>query len=224
MKYLKLESKSALVLLSSGLDSTANLAFAIDEGISVSALTFDYGQNARSNELEHSKKICEYYGVEQKTINLPFFSDFSKSALHNLAEMPEFSSSELDMETKTRASAAVVWVPNRNGVFIHIGAMVAESMQINTLLVGFNREEAETFPDNSKAYMDIENQALAYSTKNRVYLKSYTDGLSKREIVLATQELSKQFPLDLIWSCYRSGAARCGRCESCKRFERACSC
>ena len=64
----------ALVLLSSGLDSTVNLYAAHQNHDVVLALTFDYGQRAAQKEKEQSKKICDELGVPHKVLELPFLS------------------------------------------------------------------------------------------------------------------------------------------------------
>ena len=112
-------------------------------------------------------------------------------------------------------SAKAVWVPNRNGAFIEIGAAHAESIGANRLITGFNREEAETFPDNSKQYMKAINQALFFSTANHVRVISGTAHLDKKQIVRLGKKL--QVPLEHIWPCYEGGPSWCRQCESCLR-------
>jgi 7-cyano-7-deazaguanine synthase len=112
-----------------------------------------------------------------------------------------------------------VWVPNRNGLFISIAAAVAESRGLNAVAVGFNREEAATFPDNSAEYLFAQERALSFSTANKVRLVSSTLHLNKTEIVSKLKALD--FPMDLLWSCYEAGPERCHQCESCARYDRA---
>ena len=40
--------------------------------------------------------------------------------------------------------------PNRNGGFLNVAASFAEKLGAGSVVVGFNREEAETFPDNTR--------------------------------------------------------------------------
>lgn len=120
-----------------------------------------------------------------------------------------------------RRSAASVWVPNRNGVLINVASAFAEIHQASRVLVGFNVEEAVTFPDNSRAFLRQASRALAYSTANRAEVFSYTDAWDKRRIVRELRKLAKPFPFEKVWSCYFGGATPCGKCESCRRFRRA---
>ena len=56
---------------------------------------------------------------------------------------------ELDEMSKIGESAKNVWVPNRNGAFINIAASFCDAYEADYIVIGFNAEEAVTFPDNS---------------------------------------------------------------------------
>lgn len=217
-----MNSSNAIALLSAGLDSSIALAMAIKAGTEVLlCLTFDYGQRAAKMESNEAKKIADYFQLPHKILVLPWFKQFNRGGnlLKPTNPLPQPQSHQLSDNTYTKDSAKAVWVPNRNGVFIEIGAAFAEDLGISSLIVGFNAEEAETFPDNSRSYMEAINQGLWFSTQNHVKVHSPTIALNKREIVKKALELD--FPLNLLWSCYESGEKMCGLCESCQRLKRA---
>jgi len=112
-----------------------------------------------------------------------------------------------------------VWVPNRNGVFINIAASFAEALGCDTIVVGFDAEEAATFPDNSREYVEAANKALSYSTLSGV--KIYAPLIDKNKSEIAELGLEIGAPLEWSWSCYRGEAKPCLRCESCLRRARA---
>ncbi|RYD04479.1 hypothetical protein N752_13990 [Desulforamulus aquiferis] len=56
-------------------------------------------------------------------------------------ELPEPTESDLDDYEASANTAAAVWVPNRNGLFVNIGACFAESLGCELVVAGFNREE-----------------------------------------------------------------------------------
>jgi len=118
-------------------------------------------------------------------------------------------------------TAARVWVPNRNGVLINLASAYAERNQCKKVWVGFNREEAVTFPDNSQAFLEQATKALSYSTQNQVQVCCHTTQMDKIEMVQNLKKLDTRFPFELIWSCYQSGTEMCGQCESCQRYKRA---
>lgn len=212
----------SVILLSGGLDSSANLAICAERDMPVLALTVDYGQRAAIPEIEASRRLCAHYGVRHETVDLRWLGALGGSGLTDIrGEVPEVAENRLDDRATTEASAKAVWVPNRNGVLINVAAAWAETLGASRVVVGFNREEAATFPDNTTEFLDQASRALGYSTANGVGVFSYTDAMDKREIVAAARGLPDPLPFDLVWSCYHAGPQRCGRCESCRRFERA---
>src|SRR5690606_31317486 len=118
-------------------------------------------------------------------------------------------------------TAKAVWVPNRNGVLINIAAAYVERFRARRVVVGFNREEATTLPDNSEAFLEQATRSLSFSTLNGVEVFCYTTRMNKVEICERLKKLEKRFPHELVWSCYHSGSEPCGRCESCGRHARA---
>lgn len=219
MEHPRLKS---LILLSGGLDSSANLAFAAHFDAPVLALTIDYGQRAARAEIKAAKALAKYYGVEHQILDLKWLGALGGSALtSNEIDVPTMKSSELDNLSVAQKTAKQVWVPNRNGLMINAAAAIAEAKSIPQIVVGFNKEEAATFPDNSSQFLGVITLSLKYSTGNKVKVACYTDMMNKTEIVGALRNLEKPFPFDLVWSCYHDGEKMCGECESCKRFLRA---
>ncbi len=210
----------SLVLLSSGLDSAVNLYQANKDTEVIGALTVDYGQKAAVKELEYSANLCRKLNIRNIIIQLPFFKDFTSTALVNRSEdIPSGESVQIHDQNQSEWSASRVWVPNRNGVFLNVAAAYAEGLGAKVVVVGYNLEEAQTFPDNTQEFLDQSNTAFAYSTQSKVTAMSYTTNLNKTEIVKRGLELG----LDLkdVWPCYETGAQPCGKCESCQRFVNA---
>ena len=211
-----------MVLLSGGLDSSANLAFARHFDDPVLAVTVNYGQKAWPGELKASQAFARHYRVEHRILDLAWLGALGGSALTSGAlEVPALASGQLDDLAATQKTASQVWVPNRNGLFINAAAAIAESIGARQVVVGFNKEEAATFPDNSAQFLGVATLALRYSTRNSVKVISYTEMMVKTEIVEALGNLAEPFPFDLVWSCYEGGEKPCGKCESCRRLERA---
>lgn len=192
----------AIALLSGGLDSVVSLLKAKEENEIILAITFDYGQRARINEIRASRNIAEMLDIEHKVIELPFMQD-----LHT------------ELIAQTNLPITNPWVPNRNGLFINIGATYAENLEADLIICGFNREEALVFPDNSRDFINAVNKSLFYSTKNHVQVKSYVDNLDKVEIIKEGQRLGLDFRY--IWSCYLGEDKPCGTCSSCITNKRA---
>jgi 7-cyano-7-deazaguanine synthase len=196
---------NAVVLLSGGLDSAVNLALARRYRAPILALTFDYGQRASRAEIRAARALCSFYGVEGRVISLPWLRGLLPRRL-----------AERGAVLPTRFSDAdAVWVPNRNGVFVAVGAAFAEAFGARAVVAGFNVDEAAQFPDNSQAFVAASNLALRYSTKAKVKLMSYTASLGKAAI--AERAVRLELPLKYIYPCYGEGPRPCGRCASCRR-------
>lgn len=210
----------SVVLLSGGLDSTVSLAQSLREGEVKLCLTFDYGQRAVAGEINAAAQLAGHYGLKHRVIKLGFLAEITDTALVNREkDIPLPETGELDDSSVALESAAAVWVPNRNGVFINIAAAFAEALHCGQVVTGFNREEAATFPDNTLEYVRAASKALTFSTANKVRVVSYTQMLDKVEIVNLGKRLG--VPFNFIWSCYLDGDKMCGACESCRRFYRA---
>lgn len=213
--------KRAILLLSGGLDSTVAAWLARSDLELVLALTADYGQKAARRELAASYAVARRLDIDHRTVFIPFLREASRGGalVDRHQDVPELSEEALDDPKAARDGADAVWVPNRNGVLIAMAATWAETNDVPYLICGFNAEEAETFPDNSPEFLAAQNAALSYSTRNGVQVISPTLGLTKTEIVQEGRRIGA--PLDLVWSCYLGDDTPCGRCESCRRHDRA---
>ena len=210
--------QTAVALLSGGLDSGVALAMWLDAGASVElAVTVDYGQRSAARELAVGEALAARYGVPWQRLELPWLGEVAAgSAL--VAGGPELPRRTVDAPGDER-SAAAVWIPARNVVLIAAAAAIAEARGAGSVLVGFNREEAATFPDNSTDFVDRFRAVLALGTRCGVGVDSPTLTLTKVEIVAEARRLGLG-PEDF-WSCYGGGRSPCGECESCVRSARA---
>ncbi len=210
----------AVVLLSSGLDSSVNLFEAVKSHDVVMAITFDYGQKAAPSEIRSAGRLSDYIKVPHKVIELPFFRDFNRSSLIvKSGKIPTGDSVKIDDLETSLQTAKTVWVPNRNGIFLNIAAGFAEALGAEFIIPGFNLEEAQTFPDNTEDYMHALTNSFGYSTANKVKVKCFTSAMNKTEIAKRGRELG--LPFEMIWPCYFTGEKWCGQCESCQRSKNA---
>lgn len=208
---------NSVILLSSGLDSTVAFKHAYDRCSKILALTFDYGQQAAAKEIEYAARICREFDVPHEVIELPWFRRF-RGALTGASELPQPAEHELGGKAAID-SARQVWVPARNLVFLAIASGYAEEYDYDLITVGFDAEEAGTFPDNSHEFVERFNRVLEYGTLSHPEIDAPLIHLDKTGIVRLG--IAIDAPLGLSWSCYRSGDVPCGVCESCMRRARA---
>ncbi len=204
----------SIILLSGGLDSLVSLGLTRDLYNVEVALTFDYGQKSVKQEIEAASNLCKYYKLEHKVIKLDFLKAITHTSLCSDAEVP--TGDELSDGVQ---SAKNVWVPNRNGLFLNIAGSFADSEDYDYIVIGANMEEAETFSDNSKEFIERINNLFEYSTQKHPKVLAPLLNFNKNDIV--KQALEKSMPLEYVRSCYQGGAKHCGVCESCMRLKNA---
>lgn len=202
----------SIILLSGGLDSLVALGSCKDEyGIKL-ALTFDYGQKSVVEEIEASKKIVSFYKIEHKIIKLDWLREITKTALVSNENVPTEN-------LGTKESSTSVWVPNRNGLFLNIAACFADSYQYDYIIFGANKDEGETFSDNTEDFRTSISKVFESSTLQKPKVVAPLINCTKSDIVKIAMQ--KAVPLELVRSCYNKGDKHCGLCESCRHLKRA---
>lgn len=210
----------ALVLLSGGLDSVYNLYEVHNRWPGqVSALFFTYGQRALVPERSAAQHFAQDLRIDLQDIDISSLFKMDSSALTSIQTEVPTDGVNIESLEASKESMKSVWVANRNGVFLNVGACLAEIMGADLVVPGFNAEEAQTFPDNSVEYIHKMNECLKMSTRNQVQIECFSQDLNKSQIVKKARELDVD--LSRLWSCYHAGDRPCGRCESCQRLARA---
>lgn len=209
----------SIILLSGGLDSFVSLALAKEDYKIQLALTFDYGQKSVEREISASKRICKHYNIEHNVIKLDWLKEITQTALVSKKEIPLTSLSDLSSDDFVNKSAVSVWVPNRNGAFLNIAGCFADSFGYDYIIFGANKEEGQTFPDNTQEFIDRVNAEFEFSTQKKPKAYAPLINLCKNDIVKIA--LERGVPLELTRSCYSTKEKHCGICESCVRLKRA---
>ena len=204
----------SIVLLSGGLDSVVSLGLTKEKYNVDLALIFDYGQKSAEYEISAAKAISDYYNIELKIIKLDWLKNITQTALVGDEEIPSD-----DRLKDPECSAKAVWVPNRNGLFLNVAACFADSFGYDYIIIGANKEEGKTFPDNSVEFIENINQTFKFSTLKHPKVLTPLIDYDKNEIV--KQALEHVIPLDMIRSCYGNTKKHCGKCESCIRLKKA---
>ena len=108
------EIKKAMVLSSGGVDSTTCLGMAVEKygKDQVIALSISYGQK-HQKEIEASRKVAEYYGVEHLYLDLAPIFQYSNCSLlkHSDSEIPHESYVKTAGENKRNTGIDLCSVP-----------------------------------------------------------------------------------------------------------------
>jgi len=224
--------KTAIVLYSGGLDSTACLYWAKEKYKQIILLSFIYG----SKEDQVIQKTNVFFSKELKAksriIKVPFLAEFSErsgSLLSNKRQEPPILTSEDELNNKelTKTTAKEVWVPGRNILFLSIAASFADSFNEPVdIIFGANKEEGVTFPDNTTEFVEKMNTVLELGCHNMIKIQAPFSEKVKTEI--ASFLFEKKAKIEFSSSCYRiknwtddGKPIHCGSCESCLRRKRA---
>ena len=206
--------KSAVVLLSGGLDSATVLAIARAEGWSCHALTVDYGQRHRA-ELDAAREVARALGaVEHRVVPLDL-RIFGGSALTDAA---------VAVPTAPSAGIPVTYVPARNTIFLSLALAYAEVTDADAIFTGANAVDYSGYPDCRPEFVAAFERLANLATRRAVEGKPVRVAapiihMSKAQIVQRGRELGVDFSLTV--SCYNADARglACGRCDAC-RFRR----
>ena len=216
-------NKSAVVLLSGGLDSMVCAALAREAGYSVLALTIDYHQRHRI-ELEAAKRIAAE--LADKHIILPMdLTAFGGSALTSDVAVPKDG-----VGASALGGIPVTYVPARNTVFLSLALAWAEAAGARDLFVGVNALDYSGYPDCRPEFIAAFEALANQATKAGVEGDPFTihaplQHMTKADIALEAARLG--LDAGLSHSCYDPApdGAACGLCDACrlraKGFEEA---
>ncbi|HKV97041.1 MAG TPA: 7-cyano-7-deazaguanine synthase QueC [Gammaproteobacteria bacterium] len=203
--------KSAVVLLSGGLDSATVLAIARGEGFDCHALSFAYGQRHRI-ELKAAGQVARALGaVTHKTLALDLSAIGGSALTDPRIDVPEHPSSGIP----------ATYVPARNTVFLAVALGWAEVLGAQHIFIGVNAVDYSGYPDCRPEFVAeferLANLATRAGVEGRAFsIHAPLMQLSKADIIRRGTLLGVDYTLTI--SCYQadeSGRA-CGRCDSCR--------
>lgn len=196
--------KKSLIILSGGMDSVTLLYDRKDE-IAV-AVTFDYGSNHNKREEEFAKYHCEKLGIEHIIIPLTFIHDYFKSSLLDGASaIPDGH-----YEDETMKSTVV---PFRNGIMLSVACGIAESRELEKVLIANHFGDHAIYPDCRKGFIDAMSEAMRNGTYKGITIDAPYTNITKTDIA----KIGKSLGIDYskTYSCYKGGEKHCGKCGTC---------
>jgi 7-cyano-7-deazaguanine synthase len=208
-------TKSAIVLLSGGLDSATTAAIARHEGFELHALSIYYGQRHRF-EMDASKRVAKSLGVKRHVRLKIDLSQVGGSALTDEIDVPK-DRTPGDMH----AGIPITYVPARNTVFLSLALGYAEVLKAEDIFLGINAVDYSGYPDCRPEFVAAFERLANVATKAGVEgtmkfrLRTPLIDLTKAQIIRRGTELGVDY--SLTHSCYDPDAAgvSCGRCDAC---------
>ncbi|MDM8011693.1 MAG: 7-cyano-7-deazaguanine synthase QueC [Parasphingorhabdus sp.] len=214
------ESRSAIILLSGGLDSMVSAALAAEQGYRLIALTVDYNQRHKI-ELQSAAKIAGNLGVAEHIILPLDLSRFGGSALTADIDVPKSGLGD---------DIPVTYVPARNLIFLSLTLGLAEARDARDIFIGVNALDYSGYPDCRPEFIEGFERLADLATKagdqgSGFRIHTPLQDMTKADI--AREAIRLGLDPSWSWSCYdpTDGDLPCGLCDSCrlrqKGFEEA---
>jgi 7-cyano-7-deazaguanine synthase len=206
----------AIILLSGGLDSTTALAYALDRGYDVRAMTFRYGQR-HAHEVDAARRIARAAGVRDHVVVDVDLRPFGGSALTSDIPVPKDRAAD-----QVRAGGIpITYVPARNTIFLSFALAWAEVLEASDIFIGVNALDYSGYPDCRPEYIAAFERMANLATRGgvegtlTVTIHAPLIDLTKGQII----ELGRTLGVDysVTTSCYDPAAdgVACGRCDAC---------
>jgi 7-cyano-7-deazaguanine synthase len=204
------EAKTAVVLLSGGLDSMVCAALAREQGFRVLALTVDYNQRHRV-EIEAAREIAA--SIADRHIVLPLdLRAFGGSALTSDAAVPKDG---------VQPGIPITYVPARNLIFLSLALGWAEVEGSRDLFIGVNALDYSGYPDCRPEFVEGFEKLARLATKAGTEGRAFTihaplQHMTKADIAREAQRLSLDAARS--HSCYdpQPDGSHCGLCDACR--------
>ena len=202
--------KTAVLLLSGGLDSMVCAAIARERGFSVVALTIDYNQRHRV-ELEAASAIAKRLADRHIVVPLDLRA-FGGSALTGDIAVPKDGVGE---------GIPVTYVPARNTIFLSLALGLAEAIGARDIFIGVNALDYSGYPDCRPEFIAEFERVANLATKAGVEGDSFKlhaplQQMTKAQIAREAERLG--LDAGLSHSCYDPlpNGRHCGRCDACR--------
>lgn len=202
--------KDSVIILSGGVDSTTLLHYQKDR-IAL-AVSFDYGSNHNSREIECAKWQCELLDIPHLIIPLEFMAKYFKSSL--LSGASEIPKGDYDLENMKSTV-----VPFRNGIMLSIACGLAESEGLKHVMMANHGGDHAIYPDCRPDFTKAMSEAMKAGTYDGITLIDPFTNLTKTDIVKLGLKLGVDY--SHTYSCYCGGEEHCGECGTCKERRQA---
>ena len=209
------EGRSAVVLLSGGLDSMVTAGLAREAGFALHALTIDYNQRHR-RELQCAERIAEELGAERHVVLPLDLRRFGGSALTDDIAVPKGGVGD---------DIPITYVPARNLIFLSLTVGFAEASGASDIFIGVNALDYSGYPDCRPEFIASFEETARLATKAGVEGTPFTvhaplQHMGKAEIAREAARLGLDPALS--WSCYdpTDEGLACGLCDSCRLREK----
>lgn len=204
-------AKTAVCIISGGMDSTVLLHYLRHKVPNVIAVSINYGQRHKK-ELDCAAWQCEQLAVKHTVLDL-------SGVLSGLLPGSSLTDKSVDVPEGHYAADNMksTVVPNRNMVMLALAASIgiAETPNGESLYLAYGAHagDHDIYPDCRQEFTGALGKALALCDWKPVLLYTPFVTKTKAELVTLGTELGVDF--SHTWTCYKGGEKACGRCGTC---------
>lgn len=202
-----MSQKTAVALLSGGMDSSVLAYWLRAEGYGLHLLSVNYGQR-HARELQAAADVAKAVGaLDHVTVDLSVLRPLlAASALTGDTPVPHGHYEAPSMKLTV--------VPNRNAILLAVAFGYAVTLGAEVVGYAAHAGDHAVYPDCrpefAQAFGQMEVEAL-YPPAPQLFAPFLN--LTKAD--LATRGELLDVPFALTWSCYEGGAVHCGLCGTC---------
>jgi len=203
--------RRAIVLLSGGLDSATTLAIAAQQGFTVHALSFRYGQR-HAVELAAAARVAKALGAaEHRTLTIDLAAFGGSALTDHTISVPEAPS----------AGIPITYVPARNTIFLSYALGWGEVLGARDIFVGVNAVDYSGYPDCRPEFIAAFERLANLATKAGVEgdaFRIHAPLIEWTKADIIRRGVAAGIDYAMTVSCYQpDGDGRaCGRCDSCR--------
>ncbi len=204
--------QKAVVLYSSGLDSSTCMAMAIAENFIPYAISFSYGQR-HIHELEVAKANAVRLGAAEHLV-----VDFDLRLMGGSALTSDIAVPKQGVGN----DIPVTYVPARNTIFLSFALGWAEVLGASDIYIGVNALDYSGYPDCRPeyiaAYEKMANLATRAGVEGILKFRIHTPLISMTKAEIIKTGISLGVDYGLTHSCYdpTPEGLSCGHCDSCR--------
>ena len=201
--------RSAVVLVSGGMDSATAAYEAAARGYDLYFLHTSYGQRTETREYECARELAADLSVRELLhVETDHLAAVGGSSLTD-AEM-NVANADVDAD-----EIPDTYVPFRNANLLATAVSYAEANDCDAVFLGVHSEDYAGYPDCRPEFFEAFQRVVDVGTRPEtdIALEVPFVDASKTDITERGRELG--VPFEHTWSCYRDDAPACGTCDAC---------
>lgn len=194
-----------VVIYSGGMDSFTVLNKALQDGLEVYPVTFNYGQR-HVKEIDYAKRVCRELNLIHQITDISAISNMLQgSSLTSDIDVPEGHYSDEMMKSTV--------VPNRNMIMLSIAIGYAVSIGAEKVYFGAHSGDHAIYPDCRPIFVEKMNEVSRIANYESVEIT--TPYLNKDKGAILADGIKIGLDYNLTWTCYNGREKPCGKCGAC---------